>query len=42
MMLLAAVFMRKGLTYTDKIGRVVRQSPGGFFKLQASFEKLIV
>lgn len=30
----------EGLTYRDKIGRVVRQSPGGFFKLQASFEKL--
>ncbi len=25
-----------GLTYFDKIGRVLRQSLGGFFKLQAS------
>ncbi|MDQ5944491.1 MAG: hypothetical protein QG658_559 [Patescibacteria group bacterium] len=36
------VLLGRALTYLDKIGRVVRQSPGGFFKLQASFEKLIV
>jgi hypothetical protein len=28
--------MVMGLTYSDKIGRVLKQSLSGFFKLQAS------